>query len=101
MRDTRTVIVLSVVATVLVLGIGACIAINPLTAIGLSPILAAISLIISAIGDGPTEPEDPPKATKAPPTSDGVKAAAAGLRRRSAGGRRRRGWSDRVRRRRR
>ena len=67
MRDTRTVIVLSVVATVLVLGIGACIAINPLIAIGLAPILAAISLIIRAIGGGPTEPEDPPESTTAPP----------------------------------
>jgi hypothetical protein len=34
-HDTRTVIVLSVVALVLVLGVGACIIINPLATIGL------------------------------------------------------------------
>lgn len=79
MRNTQTVIVLSVVATVLVLGIGACIAVNPLTAIGLAPILVAISLIISAIGGGRTEPDDLPE------------------RRRGQ----RRGWSGRLRRRRR
>lgn len=68
MRNTKTVIVLSVVATVLVLGVGACIAINPLAEIGLVPILAAISLIISAIGGAPTEPDDPSEPSKAPPT---------------------------------
>jgi uncharacterized membrane protein HdeD (DUF308 family) len=47
MRDTQTVIVLSVVATVFVLGIGAYIAINPRTAIWLIPILTAIEKIIS------------------------------------------------------
>lgn len=66
MRDTKTVIVLSAVATVLVLGIGACIAINPLAAIGLAPTLVAISLIIRAIGGGPTEPDDPHEPIDAP-----------------------------------
>ena len=74
MRDTQTVIVLSVVATVLVLGIGAYIAINPRTAIGLIPILTAIAKIISAIGGGgpTTAPDDPPEPIKAPPTADAV-----------------------------
>jgi hypothetical protein len=58
MRNTKIVIVLSVVATVLVLSIGVCIAINPLAAIGLAPVLAAISLIIRSIGGAPTGPDD-------------------------------------------
>lgn len=61
MRNTRTTIILSVVATILVFGIGACIAIKPLTAIGLAPILAAISLIIKAIRGRPNHRDDPPK----------------------------------------
>ena len=58
MHDTKIVIILSVVATVLVLGIGVCIVINPLAAIGLAPVLAAISLIIRAIAGAPIEPDD-------------------------------------------
>lgn len=58
MRDTKIIIVLSVVSTVLVLGIGVCIAINPLVTIGLAPVLAAISLIIRTIGGAPAEPDD-------------------------------------------
>lgn len=54
MCNTATIIILSVVATVLVFGIGACIAIKPFTAIGLAPILAAISLIICAIRGRPS-----------------------------------------------
>ena len=53
MRNTATITILSVVATVLVFGIGACIAIKPFTAIGLAPILAAVSLIIRAIRGRP------------------------------------------------
>lgn len=56
MRNTATIVILSVVATVLVLGIVACITIKPFTAIGLAPILAAISLIIRAIRGRTTNP---------------------------------------------
>ena len=63
MRNTRTILILSVVAAVLVFGIGACIMTKPLTAIGLAPILAAISLIIRAIRGAPSRrynlPEHP------------------------------------------
>lgn len=48
MRDTKIIIVLSVVATILVLGIGVCIAINPLAAIGGSPRYSRPSLSSSA-----------------------------------------------------
>jgi hypothetical protein len=61
MRNTATIIILSVVATILAFGIGACIAIKPFTAIGLAPILAAISLIIRAIRGRPTHPHEDPK----------------------------------------
>ena len=61
MRNARTTVILSVVATILVFGIGACIAIKPLTAIGLAPILAAISLIIRAIRGQSSHRDDPPK----------------------------------------
>ena len=61
MRNTATIIILSVLATVLVFGIGTCIAIKPFTAIGLAPILAAISLIIRAIRGRPTHPHESPK----------------------------------------
>lgn len=61
MRNTPPTIILSVVATILVFGIGACITVKPLTAIGLAPILAAISLIIRAIRGRPTHPQEPPK----------------------------------------
>jgi len=61
MRNARTTVILSIVATILVFGIGACIAIKPLTAIGLAPILAAISLIIRAIRGRPSHRDDPPK----------------------------------------
>jgi len=54
MRNTATIIILSTLATVLVFGIGACITIKPFTAIGLAPILAAISLIIRAVRGRPT-----------------------------------------------
>jgi hypothetical protein len=50
MRDTKCVI-LSVVAVVLVVTIGACTAVNPYAAIGLPPVLAAIAWIIRAIGE--------------------------------------------------
>jgi hypothetical protein len=60
MHDTRTVIVLSIVALVLVLGIGVCIVINPLAAIGLAPIVVALAPIIRAIGGNPTEPDPSP-----------------------------------------
>jgi hypothetical protein len=50
MRNVKIVVVLSVVATILVLGIIIFIGINPLVEIGLAPVLAAISLIIRAIG---------------------------------------------------
>lgn len=66
MRDTKTVIVLSAVATVLGLGIGVCIIINPLATIGLAPTLAAISLIIRAIGGGVTESDKPHGPIEAP-----------------------------------
>lgn len=56
MRNTATIVILSVVATVLVFGIAACITSKPFTAIGLAPILAAISLIIRAIRGRPTNP---------------------------------------------
>jgi hypothetical protein len=58
MRNTATIIILSVVATVLVIGIGVCITIKPFTAIGLAPILAAISMIIRAIRGQPTRPHE-------------------------------------------
>jgi hypothetical protein len=61
MRNTATTVILSVVAIILVLGIGACIATKPLTAIGLAPILAAISLIIKAIRGRPSRRDDPPE----------------------------------------
>lgn len=60
MRNTATTIILSVVATVLVISIGACITIKPFTAIGLAPILAATSLIIRAIRGQPTHPTKQP-----------------------------------------
>jgi hypothetical protein len=56
MRNTATIVILSVVATVLVFGLAACITIKPFAAIGLAPILAAISLIIRAIRGQPTNP---------------------------------------------
>jgi len=75
MRDTRTVTVLSVMATVLVLGTVACIAINPSTATGLVPILAAVALIIKAIvgGGNTTDPDASPEDVTSVPwqTSDG------------------------------
>lgn len=57
MRDTTSIIVLSVVAIILVLGIGLFIAINPWVAVGLAPILVAISVIIREIGrsSGPSD----------------------------------------------
>ena len=61
MRNTSTTVILSVVATALVFGIGACITIKPFTAIGLAPVLAAISLIIRAIRGRPTHPHESPK----------------------------------------
>lgn len=66
MRKIKTVVVLSAVAIVLVLGIVTCIAINPLAAIGLAPTLAAISLIIRAISGGSRNPDDPHEAVDAP-----------------------------------
>jgi hypothetical protein len=57
MRDTSSIIVLSVVAIILVLGIGLFIAINPWVAVELAPILVAISVIIRAIG-GSSGPSD-------------------------------------------
>jgi hypothetical protein len=50
MRDTKSIVVLSIVAAILVLGIGLYITLNPWVAVGLAPILVAISVIISAIG---------------------------------------------------
>jgi hypothetical protein len=71
MSDTKIVISLSVVATVLVLGTGICIAINPLSAIGLAPVLTAISLIIRAIGDAPADGSFKSiEATRADPPAD-------------------------------
>ena len=61
MRNMTTIMILSVLATILVFGIGTCIAIKPFTAIGLAPILAAISLIIRAIRGRPTYPHEDPK----------------------------------------
>lgn len=58
MRNTATIIILSALATVLVFGIGACITTKPFTAIGLAPILAAISLIIRAVRGQPTGPHE-------------------------------------------
>jgi hypothetical protein len=58
MRDTSSIIVLSVVAIILVLGIGLFIAINPWVAVGLAPILVAISVIIRAIGGSSGGPSD-------------------------------------------
>jgi drug/metabolite transporter (DMT)-like permease len=60
MRNIATTVILSVVATVLVFGIAACIAIKPFTAIGLAPILAGVSLIIRAIRGRSTHPPEPP-----------------------------------------
>lgn len=50
MGNTRCII-LSVVAVVLVVAIGAYVAVNPYAAIGLPPVLAAIAWIIRAIGE--------------------------------------------------
>lgn len=75
MRNTRTVTVLSAMATVLVLGIVACIAINPSTATGLVPILATVVLIIKAIvgGRNTTDPDASPEPPiEVPPTSADV-----------------------------
>ena len=58
MRNTATIIILSTLATVLVFAIGACITIKPFTAIGLAPILVAISLIIRAVRGRPTGPDE-------------------------------------------
>ena len=71
MRNTATIIILSVVATVLVFGIGICIAIKPFTAIGLAPILAAISLIIKAIRGRPTHPHESPNTQPSTPATPG------------------------------
>ncbi len=68
MRNTATIIILSVLATVLVFGIGTCIAIKPFTAIAFAPILAAISLIIRAIRGRP------PTLMRAPKTQPGTAA---------------------------
>ncbi len=53
MRNTKMVVILSVVATILVLGISFCIVLNPLVEVGIVPVLLAVSLIISAIGGVP------------------------------------------------
>lgn len=52
-RDTQNVIILSVVAFVLVLGIGICITINPLAAIGLAPILQPLPRSSAPSADTP------------------------------------------------
>lgn len=57
MRDTNSIIVLSVLTIVLVLGIEVCIAIAPLVAVELTPILVAIAVIIRAIGGSPDPPD--------------------------------------------
>lgn len=57
MRNTKSVVILSVVAVILVIGIGICTVINPWAAVGLAPVLVAIAVIITAIG-GPTDPPD-------------------------------------------
>jgi hypothetical protein len=50
MRDLKIVLVLAAVAVILAVGIGILIVINPVAGIGLGPVLAAIAVIIRAIG---------------------------------------------------
>jgi hypothetical protein len=57
-RDTRSIVILSVVAVILVFGIVGCIVINPWAAAGLAPILVAIAVIIRAIAGSPDPPGD-------------------------------------------
>jgi hypothetical protein len=63
MRDTKSIVILSVVAIILVLGIGLYITLNPRVAVGLAPILIAVSVIIHAIGgtSGPSNKNFPGK----------------------------------------
>jgi hypothetical protein len=49
MHDIRTIIALSIVALILIGGIGVLAVINPYAALGLAPVLMAVAVIVRAI----------------------------------------------------
>jgi len=55
MHDIRTIIVLSLVALILIGGIGVLAVINPYVALGLAPILMAVAVIVRAISGAKNE----------------------------------------------
>lgn len=57
-HNTKSLVILSVVAVILVIGIGICTVINPWATVGLAPILVAIAVIIKAISGHPDPPDE-------------------------------------------
>lgn len=55
MHDIRTVIVLSLVALILIGGIGLLTFVNPYAALGLTPVLMAVAVIVRAISGAKNE----------------------------------------------